>query len=130
MTYTHKSNITYLRASKTRIYPFIRLPTDHGAPVGKSAEIIPTSYEGKQAFLVVTNQKCLKQTNHNRVSSKTIRKRHLNLMVTAGISESLADFIESRAPATLGSAHYLNKVQQEEAYRRIVEKDSVLLETV
>lgn len=29
-----------------------------------------------------------------------------------GVIESLADFIQGHAPATVGSAHYLNKVQQ------------------
>jgi intergrase/recombinase len=64
-----------------------------------------------------------KRIRHNRVCSKTIRKWHLNLMIKEGVTESLADFIQGRAPATVGSAHYLNKVQQsKEEYRRIVRK--------
>lgn len=55
------------------------------------------------------------------VCAKTIRKWHLNLMIKEGVTESLADFIQGRAPATVGSAHYLNKVQQsKEAYKKIV----------
>ncbi|MBN2110788.1 MAG: hypothetical protein JW705_06850, partial [Methanosarcinaceae archaeon] len=62
-----------------------------------------------------------KDLQYGRVSAKIIRKWHLNLMVAAGISESLADFIQGRSAATVGSAHYLNKVQQSrEAYRRLV----------
>ncbi|WP_407356515.1 integrase [Methanolobus sp. WCC5] len=60
---------------------------------------------------------------HKRVSAKTIRKWHLNLMVAEGVTESLADFIQGRASVTVGSAHYLNKVKQaREAYRKIVER--------
>ncbi len=62
-----------------------------------------------------------KRIRYNRVCAKTIRKWHLNLMIKEGVTESLADFIQGRAPATVGSAHYLNKVQQsKEAYRKIV----------
>ncbi len=58
-----------------------------------------------------------------RVSSKTIRKWHLNLMIKEDVTESLADFIKDRAPATVESAHYLNKVQQaKDEYRRIMGK--------
>jgi len=68
----------------------------------------------------------LKKTKHGRVSSKTIRKWHLNLMVAEGVSESIADFIQGRAPVTVGSAHYLNKVKRaKEEYRRIVEKFAI-----
>jgi intergrase/recombinase len=47
-------------------------------------------------------------------------------MMKEGVTESLTDFIQGRAPATVGSAHYLNKVQQsKEAYKRIVRKFSI-----
>ncbi len=60
---------------------------------------------------------------HGRVCAKTIRKWHLNLMIKEGVTESLADFIQGRAPATVGSAHYLNKVQQaKDEYQRIMGK--------
>ncbi len=54
----------------------------------------------------------LKQTKFKRVSSKTIRKWHLNIMIKEEVTEGLANFIQGYAPATVGSAHYLNKVQQ------------------
>ncbi|MFA0823729.1 MAG: integrase [Methanomethylovorans sp.] len=60
---------------------------------------------------------------HGCVCAKAIRKWHLNLMTEEGVTESLADFIQGRAPATVGSAHYLNKVQQaKDEYRRIMGK--------
>ncbi|WP_164997858.1 integrase [Methanolobus psychrotolerans] len=60
---------------------------------------------------------------HGRVCAKTIRKWHLNLMISEGVPKSIADFIQGRAPVTVGNAHYLNKVMQaREAYRRIVDK--------
>jgi intergrase/recombinase len=69
-----------------------------------------------------------KSLQHKRVSAKTIRKWHLNLMVAAGVTESLADFIQGRAAATVGSAHYLNKVKQaKEAYRNLVPRFAVML---
>ncbi|WP_370575336.1 integrase [Methanomethylovorans sp.] len=62
-----------------------------------------------------------KKLQVGRVSAKTIRKWHLNVMIRERVTESLADFIQGRAPATVGSAHYLNKVQQaKEEYRRIL----------
>ncbi|NPE30471.1 hypothetical protein HNV12_21460 [Methanococcoides sp. SA1] len=43
-----------------------------------------------------------------------------------GVIESLADFIQGRAAVTVGSAHYLNKVQQaKDEYCRIMEKLSI-----
>lgn len=64
-----------------------------------------------------------KRIRHNRVCAKTIRKWHLNLMIKEGVTESLADFIQGRAPATVGSAHYLNKVQQaKKAYKKILRR--------
>lgn len=69
-----------------------------------------------------------KKLQHGRVSAKTIRKWHLNVMIREGVTESLADFIQGREPATFGSAHYLNKVQQaEKAYGKIVRRfDNIL----
>jgi intergrase/recombinase len=65
----------------------------------------------------------MKKVRHGRVGAKTIRKWHLNLMIQEGVTESVADFIQGRAPATVGSAHYLNKVHHAgEAYRRIVSR--------
>ncbi len=54
-----KSKVTALKASKTRIYPSIRLPREYGEIIGNNAEVIPTSHEGKQAFLVVLDHESL-----------------------------------------------------------------------
>ncbi|WP_305064112.1 integrase [Methanococcoides sp.] len=60
---------------------------------------------------------------HGRVSAKTIRKWHLNMMIKAKVTESIADFIQGRAAMTVGSAHYLNKVQQaKNEYQGVIEK--------
>ena len=38
------------------------------------------------------------------------------------MTKSLADFIQGRTPVALGSAHYLNKVQQaKDEYRSIID---------
>jgi len=58
---------------------------------------------------------------NGRVSAKTIRKWHLNLMIKEGVTESIADFIQGRAAVTVGSAHYLNKVQRgKEEYHKVM----------
>ncbi|WP_342304818.1 integrase [Methanolobus sp. ZRKC5] len=85
----------------------------------------PTSFvpELREFNNLYSYDSLLKKTKHDRVSSKTIRKWHLNLMVAEGVTESIADFIQGRAPVTVGSAHYLNKVKRaKEEYRRIVGK--------
>ena len=65
----------------------------------------------------------LKDIKSGRVSAKTIRKWHLNTMIKEGITESIADFIQGRASITVGSAHYLNKVNQAvDQYRKIAGK--------
>ena len=65
----------------------------------------------------------MKEIRCGRVTAKTIRKWHLNLMIKEGITESVADFIQGRASTTVGSAHYLNKVQQAtNQYRRLIGK--------
>jgi intergrase/recombinase len=83
----------------------------------------PTSYvsEMKSFHTLYQYRTVTKNLQIGRVSAKTIRKWHLNVMVKEGVTESLADFIQGRAPATVGSAHYLNKVQQaKEEYKRIM----------
>jgi intergrase/recombinase len=51
---------------------------------------------------------------------------YLDLIIKKGVTESLADFIQGRAAVTVGSAHYLNKVQQaKDEYRRIMGKFSM-----
>ncbi len=53
-----------------------------------------------------------KKLQFGRVSAKTIRKWHLNVIIKEGVTEILADFIQGKAPVTVGSAHYLNKMQR------------------
>jgi intergrase/recombinase len=56
-----------------------------------------------------------------RLLLKQLGKWHLNIAIKEGMNESLADFMQGRAPITVGSAHYLNRVQQaKEEYRRIL----------
>ncbi|WP_406660584.1 integrase [Methanolobus sp. ZRKC3] len=88
----------------------------------------PTAYISEiKSFHSSDHYKTLtKKLQAGRVSAKTIRKWHLNVMIKEGVTESLADFIQGRAPATVGSAHYLNKVEQaKNEYRRILRKFSI-----
>jgi intergrase/recombinase len=74
----------------------------------------PTSFipELKRICNLKSYCSVLKDIQCGRVTAKTIRKWHLNTMIREGITESVADFIQGRASTTVGSAHYLNKVQQ------------------
>jgi len=69
----------------------------------------------------------MKEIRSGRVTAKTIRKWHLNTMIKEGITESVADFIQGRASATVGSAHYLNKIQQAtDQYSRLIGKFPII----
>jgi|GEM_PF-2667652 len=67
-----KSKVTALKASKTRIYPSIRLPREYGEIVGSNANIIPTSHEGKQAFLVVIDKESLNAESLSPLEQKLV----------------------------------------------------------
>ena len=89
----------------------------------------PTEYISEiKSFHSSDHYKTLtKKLQVGRVSAKTIRKWHLNLMIKEGVTESIADFIQGRAATTVGSAHYLNKVQQAKSEcRRIMGKFSMI----
>ncbi|WP_406661373.1 hypothetical protein V7O66_02295 [Methanolobus sp. ZRKC3] len=53
------SKVTALKASKTRIYPSIRLPREYSEIIENNAEIIPTPQEENQDFLVVVDKESL-----------------------------------------------------------------------
>ena len=61
---------------------------------------------------------------YKRVNAETIRKWHFNFMIIENdVPESIADFIQGRRPATVGSAHYLNKIKlADREYSKIVDK--------
>ncbi|WP_290596671.1 MULTISPECIES: integrase [unclassified Archaeoglobus] len=65
---------------------------------------------------------------HGRVNAETIRKWHFNFMIIENdVPESVADFIQERRPATVGSAHYLNKIKSaDKEYKKIVDKFPIL----
>jgi intergrase/recombinase len=63
-----------------------------------------------------------KGIQHGRVSAKTIRKWHYNFMISHDISQAAADFMQGRAPATVGSANYLDKIRLSTgAYQSVVD---------
>ncbi len=54
---------------------------------------------------------------------KYIRKWQYNFLISNGVPESVADFIQGRASITVGSMHYLAKVKQaDEWYSRVVDR--------
>jgi len=47
-----------------------------------------------------------------QLASKYLRKWQYNFLISNGVPESVADYIQGRAPSTVGSLHYLAKTQQ------------------
>jgi intergrase/recombinase len=59
---------------------------------------------------------------HGRISAKTIRKWHYNFMISHGVPQAAADFMQGRSPATVGSANYLDKISLSTVeYQKIVD---------
>ena len=48
----------------------------------------------------------------NGVAPKYLRKWFYNFLIINNVPESVADFIEGRAPESVGSMHYLSRVRQ------------------
>ncbi len=65
-----ESKITKLSASKNRAYPSIRLPKSYADIIGNKAQIYPTSYDGKQAFLVVVDNESLNSEFENPLENR------------------------------------------------------------
>ncbi len=80
--------------------------------------------ELKKAKITQEYKTIQKKIAHGRVNAETIRKWHFNFMIIENdVPESTADFIQGRRPATVGSAHYLNKTKKaDKEYRKIVDK--------
>jgi intergrase/recombinase len=56
-----------------------------------------------------------------RMPPKHLRKWQYNFLIYNGIPENVCDFIQGRAPSTVGSMHYLAKVKQADVwYAKIV----------
>ena len=56
-----------------------------------------------------------------RLPGKYLRKWQYNFLIYNGIPESVCDFIQGRAPSTVGSMHYLAKVKQaDEWYAKVI----------
>ena len=105
--------------------PTIQLPFYLAAQRRLSTYFSPASYLSELRRICNLKSYCsvMKEIRSGRVTAKTIRKWHLNVMIKEGITESIADFIQGRSSTTVGSTHYLNKVQQAvDQYRRLIGK--------
>ncbi|ADI74426.1 hypothetical protein Metev_1581 [Methanohalobium evestigatum Z-7303] len=75
-----ESKITKLSASRNRVYPSIRLPKEYADIIGNKAQIYPTSYDSKQAFLVVINHESLnsefEDVVENRIRNLETKSEH------------------------------------------------------
>jgi len=58
----------------------------------------------------------LREKGVNVVNPKYVRKFAYNKMIEAGIPESVADWINGRAPQTIGARHYMWMREQADQY--------------
>lgn len=107
-----KSKVTALKASKTRVYPSIRLPREYSKIIGSTAEIIPTSHEGKQAFLVVIDHDSLNSEPLNTLEARleAVEKQLSLLQESASKDTNAAAGIRTRVKG-LGSLCHAAKPQ-------------------
>ena len=70
---------------------------------------------------MVIKEENVKRYITKRMPSKYIRKWQYNFLISNSVPESVCDFIQGRAPSTVGSMHYLAKVKQaDEWYAKVV----------
>ena len=56
------------------------------------------------------------------IAPKYLRKWFYNFLILNNVPESVADFIEGRAPESVGSMHYLAKVKQSDYWYGLILK--------
>jgi len=61
------------------------------------------------------------------LAGKYLRKWNYNFLIERGVPESVADFIQGRAPVSVGSMHYLAKVRQADIWYSKVSGEMVSL---
>jgi len=54
------------------------------------------------------------------IAPKYLRKWFYNFLIMNNVPESVADFIEGRAPESVGSMHYLSRVKQADYWYRLI----------
>ncbi|RZN38110.1 MAG: hypothetical protein EFT35_05080 [Methanophagales archaeon ANME-1-THS] len=64
-----------------------------------------------------------KKLKYGRVTGATLRKWNLNFLISHGVQESIADFIQSRVAKSVAASHYMNLLAQgDREYTRICEE--------
>ncbi len=73
----------------------------------------------------------IENSRYKRVNSNSIRKWHYNKMIECGVDISIVDFIQGRAPASVGAMHYLATARQaDKAHSKAVGEIRKVLETL
>ena len=73
-----------------------------------------------------SSQKVVMAIKHQSgLSPKYLRKWLYNFLIMNNVPESVADFIEGRAPESVGSMHYLAKVKQTDYWYREVKENMI-----
>jgi intergrase/recombinase len=92
------------------------------ADFAKELEPVKASYDAMREWVRFEDKA-------RRVKAKTIRKWHFNFLIRHGVSFEVADFIQGRAPRSIGERHYANlEMLADEAYSRIVDYLVAVLE--
>jgi intergrase/recombinase len=96
--------LNLVRGTKRVYYAF--MPTTFAQQLRK----VEMTEPGAQVYLIKRG-----------IAPKYLRKWQYNFLILNSVPESVADFIQGRAPSTVGSMHYLAKVKQaDEWYRKVV----------
>ena len=92
------------------------------AEFAKELEKIEASYDAMREWVRFEGEA-------RRVKAKTIRKWHFNFLIRHGVSFEVADFIQGRAPRSIGERHYANlELLADEAYSKVVDLIKAVLE--
>ena len=100
-----KYPLSYNRGQKRVSYVYV--PKEFALKLHKA-------YSSQKVVLAIKHQSGL--------SPKYLRKWFYNFLILNNVPESVADFIEGRAPESVGSMHYLAKVKQADYWYGLILK--------
>ena len=79
---------------------------------------MPTDLAKKLHRFYINKNTVSKELRRYGVAPKYLRKWFYNFLIINNVPESVADFIEGRAPESVGSLHYLSRVKQSDYWYR------------
>ncbi|MHC1599955.1 MAG: integrase [Candidatus Methanospirareceae archaeon] len=80
----------------------------------------PSAFVSELRKIEISYRAAEKKIRISGVAPKYLRKWNYNFLISRGVPESVADFIQGRAPLSVGSMHYLARVRQaDEWYAKV-----------